>query len=246
MTDTNKINVNPYLPTASKGYKYVFIDLDDTLWDFHSNAKICLEEIFEKHELNMLFDDFEAFFAIYARRNLELWDLYGKGEIEKEFLMMERFRYPLSLMGVDDEQVAKLIGDEYLDLLPTKHNLMPHARELLEYLSAKYPLTIISNGFVQTQHLKMQSSNIEHYFAHIVLSEQAQALKPDRKIFDYALQLNNALPHEAIMVGDSYLADICGARDAGIAQVYYPNAARKEEHFATHIIDDLLELKNIL
>ena len=246
MIDINKPTHNPYLSQAGKGYKFVFIDLDDTLWDFHSNANICLQLIFEKHHLNENFVDFDAFFSIYARRNLELWDMYGKGEIDKDFLMMERFRYPLALMGVDDVHVAKLIGDEYLALLPTQHGLMPNAREMLDYLSSKYTLTLISNGFVDTQYQKMRSSNIEHYFKYIVLSEQAEALKPDKKIFEYALQLNNAQPHETIMIGDSYLADICGARNAGIDQAYYPNAARSDEHFATYIIDDLLALKGIL
>ena len=68
-------------------------------------------------------------------------------------------------------QLAEAIGEQYLKILPTCTALMPHARELLDYLYEKYPLTIVSNGFEETQHNKLQSSGINHYFKHIVLSE---------------------------------------------------------------------------
>lgn len=228
-------------------YKFIFIDLDDTLWDFHTNARLSLHQMFDERNLKQHFESFDEFFTIYAKKNIELWEAYGKGEISKEFLMAERFRYPLSRMGVDDELLAAEIGHQYLDILPTKTTLMPDAREVLDYLTSKYQLTIISNGFTEVQYKKIRSSGIEHYFAHVVLSEEANALKPDKKIFEYALKLNNALPEEAIMIGDSYEADIRGAQNANIDQVYFPlNNQFEENQPATYYISKLKELKAIL
>ncbi len=229
-------------------YKYVFIDLDDTIWDFHANARLSLNDMFIDRHLDRYFVDFDEFFSIYARRNIELWEAYGKGEITKEFLMAERFRYPLAKMGVDDLQLAEEIGIQYLDILPTKTALMPYAIETLDYLHQKYPLTIISNGFTEVQYKKLRSTNIEHYFSHIVLSESAQALKPDKQIFDYALKLNNALSSEAIMIGDSYEADIKGAQNAMIDQVYFPLHPIDMQHRpnCTYMINSLKEIKSIL
>ena len=229
-------------------YKYIFIDLDDTIWDFHTNARLSLQDMFEQRKLAQYFTDFDEFFQIYAKRNIELWEQYGKGEITKEFLMSERFRYPLSKMGLDDVELAEEIGIQYLDILPTKTTLMPYAKELLDYLYPKYPLTLISNGFVEVQYKKMRSSEIEKYFKHIVLSESAKALKPDKKIFEYALSLNNASKTEAIMIGDSYEADIRGAQNAGIDQIYYPLHPDniQKEQTATHTIRSLKELFDIL
>jgi YjjG family noncanonical pyrimidine nucleotidase len=201
-------------------YNYIFIDLDDTIWDFHANARLSLLDMFNDRNLNSYFVDFEEFFRIYAKRNIELWESYGKGEITKEFLMAERFRFPLAKMGIDDLKLAEEIGIQYLEILPTKTALMPYAIELLEYLHKKYPLTIISNGFVEVQYKKLRSSGIEKYFSHIVLSEAAGALKPDKKIFEYALKLNGANASETIMIGDSYEADIRGAQNANIDQIY--------------------------
>ncbi len=229
-------------------YKYVFLDLDDTLWDFHANARLSLQDMFEDRKLYRYFENFNEFFDIYAKRNIELWESYGKGEITKEFLMSERFRYPLAKMGVDDMQLSEGIGIQYLEILPTKTALMPFAKELLDYLYPKYPLTVISNGFTEVQYKKLKSADIEHYFSHIVLSEAAKALKPDKKIFEYALNLNKAKAPEAIMIGDSYEADIKGAQNAHIDQIYYPLHLTKEEEkpTCTYLINSLEEVMSIL
>lgn len=228
-------------------YKAVFIDLDDTIWDFHTNARLSLEDMFNDRNLDRYFSDFDEFFTIYAKKNIELWEAYGKGEITQEFLKAERFRYPLSRMGVDDEALAAEIGRQYLEILPTKTTLMSYAREVLEYLYAKYPLTIISNGFTEVQYRKINSSGIGHYFQHVVLSEAAGALKPDKRIFEYALGLNNVEASDAIMIGDSYEADIRGAQNAGIDQIYFPLPGHnKPEQKATHTIHSLKIVMDII
>lgn len=235
--------------THSKNYKFVFLDLDDTIWDFHANARFALKDMFDYRGLQSHFEDFNHFFDIYARRNIELWEQYGKGEITQEFLKIERFRYPLAKMGINDLALAEEIGIQYLDNLPTKKALMPHSIELLDYLTEKkYPITIISNGFEEVQHRKIVSSGIGHYFQHIVLSEVAGALKPDKRIFEYALELNGAKPSDTIMIGDSYAADIVGAINAGIDQVYYPlhYPENGEKPECTYMIRSLKEVMEIL
>ncbi|HJV77853.1 MAG TPA: YjjG family noncanonical pyrimidine nucleotidase [Paludibacter sp.] len=228
-------------------YKYVFIDLDDTLWDFHANAKSSLHEIYEERNLSQYFDSFEQYFSIYAKRNIELWELYGKGTISKKELSLERFLHPLIQVGINNSVLAKQIGDEYLEILPTKTALIPFAKELLDYLYPRYPLTIVSNGFIEVQYKKLESCQIRQYFSHVVLSEAAKALKPDKRIFEFAMQLNNAAAPECIMIGDSYEADIVGARNAKIDQVYLdPKQRILSDYFPTtyHIkkLDELLKI----
>lgn len=228
-------------------YKFVFMDLDDTLWDFHTNARLSLQQMFTERNLKEYFEDFDEFFRIYAKRNIELWESYGKREITKEFLMAERFRYPLLKMGLDDVLLAEAIGHQYLDLLPTQTTLMEDAFEVLDYLKSKYSLTIISNGFIEVQYKKIKSSGLEHYFDHVVLSEEANAWKPDKKIFEYALELNKGTAKEAIMIGDTYEADIRGAQNAGMDHIYFPLNSQFEEHqTATYRITKLIDLMDIL
>lgn len=235
--------------TQNGKYKFVFIDLDDTLWDFHANAKEVLREMYGEQGLNRYFEDFEEYYRIYTVRNLELWEQYGKGQVTKEFLNVERFRHPLMTKGVDDVELARRTGIQFLDKLPDKNELVPFAAELLNYLSEKYLLSIVSNGFEEVQYRKLNNCGIGDFFRHIVLSEKAGALKPDRRIFDYALELNKAKPSEVIMIGDSYEADIRGAMNAGIDQIFFNlrnEVISSEKPQPTYTVSNLEEILQLL
>ena len=211
-------------------YNYIFLDLDDTIWDFHANAKASLHDVYFDRKLNEHYPDFEHFFHLYARRNLELWSQYGQGLITKDYLIVERFRHLLSHAGIQAHEMALNMNTDFLDILSTKIILMPYAGELLEYCTSRHlPMTIISNGFTEVQYRKLRNSNIEQYFTHVVLSEAVGALKPSREIFEYALKLNNARADETLMIGDSFDADILGAVGAGIDAVYLNNTGRDIE-----------------
>ncbi len=202
-------------------YKYIFLDLDDTIWDFHANAKESLRDVFHACKLDEHFNDFENFYSEYSRKNLELWTQYGQGLITKDFLIVERFLHLLQQIGINDPEVALKMNTDFLEILGTKTGLVPYARELMDFCKMNgYPMTIISNGFVEVQYRKLRSAQIEHYFDHVVLSEAVGTLKPDTKIFEYALQLNKAVREEVLMIGDSFDADISGALRAGIDAVF--------------------------
>ncbi|MFT3751773.1 MAG: hypothetical protein QM800_02485 [Paludibacter sp.] len=102
-------------------YKFVFIDLDHTIWDFEANAKSVLHEIYDNRKLQRYFESFDQYFGLYAKRNLELWELYGKGEVTKDDLSRERFLHPLLKVGINNPELAQNIGREYLEMLPS-HN----------------------------------------------------------------------------------------------------------------------------
>ncbi|MBP1663843.1 MAG: superfamily [Bacteroidetes bacterium] len=222
-------------------YNYIFLDLDDTIWDFHANAKSSLSDIYHDQKLYEHYPDFEKFYHIYSKKNLELWSQYGQGLITKEFLIVERFLHLLQKVGINDREMAYNMNTDFLEILSTKTILMPYAKELLDYCAErKLPMTIISNGFTEVQYRKLRNSGIEGYFAHVVLSEAAGALKPSPEIFEYALKLNNARKEEALMIGDSFDADILGAVNAGIDAVYLNNTGTENE-----TTDNILEIKSL-
>lgn len=211
-------------------YNYIFVDLDDTIWDFHANAKEALRDLFELKELKEHYDNFDYFYKVYASRNLELWTQYGQGLITKKYLTVERFLYPLLKIGINDQDLALRMNSIYLDSLATKTELIPHAKEFLEFCAKNgIPVTLISNGFVEVQYHKLRNSKIEKYFKHVVLSEQVGALKPNPKIFEHALRLNNANKNETLMIGDSFEADIIGAFGIGIDAIYLNRTRKKQE-----------------
>ena len=152
-------------------YKHLLIDLDDTLWDFKANSKVVMQEIFNDYELIKYYDSFESFHAIYMEKNHQLWEQYAKGEITKEYLSLERFLYPLRIAGVENEQLAKQLGEDFLHRTTMQTQLVEGAIELLDYLKNKYTLSIVSNGFVEVQYIKLRRSGLLPYFTHIFLSK---------------------------------------------------------------------------
>lgn len=228
-------------------YKNLFIDLDDTLWAFSLNARDTFEEMYQKYGYARFFQSFQHFYALYQQRNVELWEEYGKGQVTKEELNRQRFLYPLEAVGVGDAMLAKSFSDDFFSVIPTKSKLMPHAREVLEYLSAKYNLYILSNGFQELQCHKMRSAGIDHYFKKVVLSDDIGVLKPWPEIFHFALSTTQSELQDSLMIGDSWENDVAGAREVGMHQVFYNVTGKTELPFQpTYQVSDLKELMQIL
>ena len=229
-------------------YKNLFFDLDDTLWAFSENAYDTFLEMYEKHRYSRFFHSFSHFYGLYQQRNSELWVEYAEGKVTKDELNRQRFFYPLQAVGVEDALLAKQFSEDFFAVIPTKSKLMPHAGEVLDYLHGRYTLSIVSNGFVEVQYRKIRNSGIAGYFDHIVLSEEAGALKPDKRIFEHALRLNDARPDETLMVGDLYQADIAGAQNASIDQAYFNwrGTPLPPANAPTYTIRSLRELMEIL
>ncbi|MGX5818085.1 YjjG family noncanonical pyrimidine nucleotidase [Chitinophaga lutea] len=229
-------------------YKHVFFDLDHTLWDFETNAVATLQELYAEHALQERgIPSFEQFYASYAVINDKLWDRFRKGFINRNELRLKRFSLTFLDFKICDDQLCERLGARFIEVLPTKTALFPHTMDVLNYLREKqYPLHLITNGFEETQRLKMKHSGIEHYFTHIVTSETAGSLKPHREIFDYALQLSGCSASDSIMIGDTPDVDILGAREAGIDQVYFAPLGALSGIQSTYTIQSLHELKTIL
>jgi len=228
-------------------YKNLFFDLDDTLWAFSLNARNTFEEMYFKHKLNRYFDSFQHFYTLYQKRNAELWMEYGDGNITKEELNNQRFLYPLQAVGVPDAVLAKTYSDDFFAVIPTKSNLMPYAKELLEYLFPKYNLYILSNGFRELQYRKMRSAGIDGYFKKIILSDDIGVMKPWPQIFHYALSATQSNVKDSLMIGDSWEADITGASGIDMHQIYYNCVERTFFPFeATYTINTLKEIRDLL
>ena len=229
-------------------YRSIFIDLDDTLWAFTENARDTFEEMYHQYRFERYFQSFSQFMELYMPKNLELWDLYGRHEISKDELNAQRFAYPLLQVGVDDPALVKTYSDNFFAEIPYKQKLMPHAMEALEYLSGKYRLYILSNGFRELQEQKMRSAGILHYFRKIVLSEDIGAHKPFPAIFNFAMSATQSEFRTSLMIGDNWKNDVAGARDVGMGQGYYcPDAEPSVLDFQpTFLLRDWKEIKKVL
>ncbi len=204
-----------------KKYTHVFFDLDNTLWDFKNNSRLAMQNSFDHFNLgdqNLSFDDF---FEVYSKHNHALWDGYRKNEVSKKDLIYRRFKDTFKELGVEGVNPEK-INDFYFDEMPKQKTLYPGALETLQYLKDKrYQLYIITNGFKEVQHKKIQISGLEPFFKKVFTSEEIKTPKPGKEIFEYAITSTNAKKSESIMIGDDWDVDIKGAINFEIDSVYF-------------------------
>ncbi|AYA37382.1 noncanonical pyrimidine nucleotidase, YjjG family [Hymenobacter oligotrophus] len=231
-----------------KAYRHLFFDLDHTLWDFERNADETLRHLYAQHNLGR-FGNFtvDEFIGRYSEVNHGLWRLYQANKISQQQLRSVRFVRTLAKFDVPEEEVPATISNDFTDLLPQKSAVFPYCHEVLDYLRGRgYELHLITNGFKDVQYVKLASSNLTDYFQEIVTSECSGCLKPDRRIFEHALERSGAKAPESLMVGDNLECDVLGAYNAGIDQVYFNPDKRRHSAEVTYEISCLSELKAIL
>ncbi len=229
-------------------YRHLFFDLDHTLWDFETNAKATLTDLYQHNELSAKgIPDFSLFFERYSYHNERLWDRYTKGFIKQDELRWKRMWLALLDFKLADEPLSKKMAVEFLEQLPAKNSLFPYTLEILQYLKEKkYHLHLVTNGFEKVQHHKLQQAGIHPYFEHVITSEASNSLKPNKEIFDYAFSKSGAEKEESIMIGDNQDADIQGGINAGMDTIFVNHLQVTPRVTPTYIIYHLKELENIL
>jgi putative hydrolase of the HAD superfamily len=139
------------------------------------------------------------------------------------------------------QQLIDNLSQAYIDYLPNYNQLFPYTFEALDYLKTKYKLHIITNGFYDVQHKKLGNSKLKPYFQTITTSDDAGVKKPNRIIFDYALDLAKTKAQTSVMVGDNLEADVEGAKALGMEAVFFGH----DPNYKGIQIQNLNELKSI-
>jgi len=229
-------------------YTTIFWDLDRTIWDFNKNSHETLKELFEVHQLEARgIKSFEKFYRRYLKVNNYLWYLYNHNKINKVDLRSVRFRDTLKAFDIEDEELALTLSDEYITQCPKKGVLVDGALEIIQGCQTKgYKQVILTNGFEETQKVKMKHADLNQYFDMMISSELVDCQKPYAPIFDYALEHMNVKAEEVVMIGDSWESDIVGAKNMDIDQIYYNPGKENMSFEPTHNIQHLSALKEIL
>lgn len=230
-----------------KAYSHIFFDLDHTLWDFKTNSRLTLAEIYIHFGLKERgVDSVDLFTDVYEKYNNRMWADYRNGKMSKKTLRTERFRQSLYHLGVRDLDLSFDVADFYVEHSPLKTTLFPGAIDVLTDLNDRYEMHIITNGFEEIQDIKMTKSGLSPFFNHIITSEKAGARKPHPAIFNYSLKLAKANPLESVMIGDNQMVDIDGAQKLGIDGVFFNPESEDRMMNPTYEVKELRELLGFL
>lgn len=221
----------------------VFFDLDHTLWDFDRNSGLTFQKILSENRIEISLDDF---LTAYMPINLAYWKLFREQKINKTELRYLRLKRTFDSLGFRiSNEIIHLLSEQYIEHLASFTHLLPYTREILDYLSPRYRLHIITNGFAAVQEKKLRNANILGYFDLIINSEMAGVKKPDPRIFLLALKCASVPASKGLMIGDNLEADILGAQAVGLHTLHY-NVHSDPKHNYCNRIKGLHEIKSFL
>lgn len=227
----------------------LFFDLDRTLWDFDANSKDALREIYLELALPGLSDavDVEDFIAVYEVENERCWAAYRQGQLTQSELRPLRFRRAIQELGIPEppnlDQLAEHMGEAYVQRAPYRKQLIAGALEVCQRLKEKgHRMFILTNGFEEVQHIKMEHSGLSPYFDAVYTSDALGHKKPKREAFESVLQMTQSSTQKAIMIGDDLECDIFGAKSAGWRQIHYDPSDGERVGGIWHRIKRLEEL----
>ena len=191
--------------------EFLFLDLDDTILDFHKAERIALSKTLASFGL----DPTEAVLGRYHIINKEHWERLERKELTRDQVLEGRFRTLFAELGRTVDAAA--VTRAYEQNLSIGHYFLPGAQEAVQRLSQKYRLFLASNGTATVQHARLTSAGLYPYFEKVFVSQEVGHNKPSREYFDACFsQIPGFDVGKALMVGDSLTSDILGGSRAGM------------------------------
>ncbi len=224
----------------SKTYEVYLMDVDNTILDFSSAQKVAFGRMLEDFGHTST----PEIYALYCEINRGLWRRMDKGELERSYVLHNRFRFFAERLGIALD--AREANCSYLTHLSYNAQVIPGAKDILERLQSRYRLAIASNGVDFVQQRRLKTAGFLHFFEQIVVSESLGVSKPNPRFFAGVLaMMGNPDPSKVLMVGDNPNTDIEGALAFGIDACLYDPEHKHEFPEATYHIDNLIDIPGL-
>ena len=223
--------------------EFLFLDLDDTIFDFQKAERIALAKTIRDFGLEPTEDVLHRYHLI----NKWHWEQLELGNLTRQEVLENRFGVLFQEFGLEADKAA--CAKAYGENLAIGHYYLPGAEEALKNLSKKYRLYLASNGTASVQRSRMDSANFYHFFENIFISQEIGHNKPSKAYFDACFaRIPGFDPEKAIMVGDSLSSDILGGKNAGIATCWVnpSHAPAREDVKPDHVIESIARLPELL
>ena len=199
----------------------VLFDLDDTLFDHQACARAALATVHGAHACfhGIPFDDFER---QHARFLEELHVEVTEGRLGLDAAREERFRRLFEIAGVAaDQAVMQATAAAYRQRYLSARKAIDGAAALLPHVHRRARIAIVSNNLLDEQQEKLRHCGLDAHIDALIVSEEVGLSKPHPRIFQVALDRLRVRAGEAVMIGDSWSADIVGARGVGIRPIWF-------------------------
>jgi HAD superfamily hydrolase (TIGR01549 family) len=238
---------SPRLSNNGTAPKAVLFDLDDTLFDHTHSSRQGLAAIIKDHHNLQQAPSLEVE-MLYARLLEEHHIQVLQKKISLEQARFNRVQKLFEYYEVlaEEQQIEQAI-EQYVEGYRLARQTVPGSLQLLQALHGRVHIAIVTNNITAEQREKLQVCGLEPFVDTLITSEEVGAIKPDLAIFESALQRIGCSAQEAVMLGDSWSADIIGAQRAGIRAIWLnrtgmtcPDLALATELQALEPLDEVL------
>ena len=185
--------------------------------------------------------------VVYERRFKAISKLVN---VSKEYVFQKAIEfYKNNKKG--DLEVINLFGVNMPKWESQYEMLFDDTELCLRVLSSKYKIGIIANQDYGTEN-RLINFGIRQYIDVIIASAEEGVAKPDKRIFELALNRTNCKAEHAVMIGDRIDNDIIPAKEMGMKTVWIKQGMGKDWKIsndyenADFVIDNLSELLTIL
>lgn len=225
--------------------KFIYFDLDDTLLDHKKAERAGLRDVHQHFDMFNGVSE-EQLLKTYHHINKGLWEEYGRGEIDRHELHRRRFAETFRELGLD-ETMHDEAGEVYMNYYRNHWEWIEGAEQAYQKVADHYEVGIITNGFAETQRLKIDRFNFQDSARHIVISEEVGEMKPHPKVFDYSTELAGVSREDILYVGDSFSSDVVGGSKANWKVAWYTKNPIEQGHkLANLIFEDFRDLLKAL
>ena len=202
----------------------ILLDLDDTILDDSGGVISCWRDACVAHCSSMNGLDAEVVFDAIDRLREWYWsdpERHRAGRLELAWARGEVVRLALADLGVDDEGLARRIGETYHSLRDDAIKPFDDAVATVEWLRTEgCRLALLTNGGSAGQRVKIDRFDLAPLFDAILIEGEVGFGKPDPRIYAKALAALHVSATDAWMVGDNLEWDVAGPQREGIAGIW--------------------------
>ena len=204
--------------------KAILFDIDDTLYDLSIPFKEAFREFFPGEEM-----DLDGAFLASRKYSDRIYDRSLSGGISMEEMYIYRLGNAFRDYGKIIDGATALQFQSVYEKHQHNIRMTGEMEGLLEKLSKKTTLGIITNGPSEHQRDKVRALGLERWIPmeRIWISGDLGIGKPHKEIFAAAQDKLGLKPEELCFVGDAYGHDILGARGAGWKAVWFNHRGRQ-------------------
>jgi putative hydrolase of the HAD superfamily len=191
----------------------ILFDTDNTLYPYDPAHVVALKAV-EKKVINTYSISLADFNKAFQQSRSDVKKrLAGTASSHSRLLYMQRM---LEIMGLGSQVLVALdLEQTYWRTFLSNAVLFNDVKELLDDIRLwGIPTAIVTDLTAQIQFRKIVYFGLDHYFDHIVTSEEAGHDKPNKEPFELAIDKMKPKGDCIWMVGDNSINDIKGARDS--------------------------------